>query len=48
MNILPSTSALIAKQRKQMGDYAHNRYLKNIGISFEEAYFLIFGREPKC
>jgi hypothetical protein len=48
MTILPSTEALVAKQRKQMGTYAHNRYLRNIGLSFEEAYFLIFRREPKC
>jgi len=46
--MLPSTKALIAKQRKQMGTYCHNRYLRNLGLSFEEAYFLIFGREPKC
>lgn len=47
MNRLPSTITLVQTQRKQMGEYAHNRYLKHLGLTFDEAYLLIFGREPK-
>lgn len=47
MTILPSTSKLVANQRKQMGDYNYVRFIRNVGLSFEEAYFLIFQKEPK-
>ena len=44
---LESTKSLVSKQRQNMGNYAHTRYLKNLGLSFEETYSLIFGKEPK-
>jgi hypothetical protein len=45
--MLPSTKALISKLRKSMGDYAFVRYQKNLGISFEDCYFNMFGKLPK-
>lgn len=32
--------------RRQMGDILFVRYCRNIGMSFEEAYFEMFGRMP--
>ena len=35
------------KARRQIGDYAFVRYCRNIGISFEDCYVLMFGKEPR-
>ena len=45
--MLPSTQKLVTKLRRQMGDHAFVRFARNLGLSFEETYFLIFGVEPK-
>jgi len=45
--MLPSTHKLVTTLRQQMGDYAFIRYCKNLGIDFEDAYFLMFGVMPK-
>jgi hypothetical protein len=44
--MLNSTQKLIAKLRRQMGDYNFVRYQRNLGISFEDAYFHMFGKLP--
>lgn len=35
------------KKIKQFGRWAGVRYLRNRGIRFEQAYFIIFGRMPR-
>lgn len=35
-----------AKMLKQIGLYAFVRYCRNIGLEFEDAYFLVFGKYP--
>lgn len=40
------TSSTVSKLRKQYGDYAFVRYCRNIGMSFEETYFEMFGKMP--
>lgn|GEM_PF-3243902 len=32
---------------KQFGTWAGVRYLRNRGIPFEQAYFILFGRAPR-
>lgn len=35
------------KMLKQMGAYSFIRYCRNIGMSFEETYFEMFGKLPE-
>lgn len=44
--MLPSSKALITKLRRQMGDYMFVRFQRNLGISFEDCYFNMFGKMP--
>lgn len=32
---------------RQMGRYCFARYCRNLGMTFEETYFEIFGRMPR-
>ena len=41
---------LIAHYRaklRRMGRWMRPRYLRNQGVAFEDAYFIIFGRAPR-
>ncbi len=38
---------LISLYLRQWGTYAFARYCFNLGIEFEDAYFMIFGKEPR-
>lgn len=37
----------VIAMRHQMGDYAFVRFMRNLGIDFEDAYFYMFGRAPR-
>ena len=45
--VLPSTSALVQRLSQQLGDYAFPRFLRNLGIDFDDAYLFIFGKAPR-
>ena len=45
--MLSCTQKLVAKLRKQMGDFMFPRYCRNLGIDFEDTYFMMFGRMPR-
>ena len=36
------------KKINQMGRWTGARWLRNKGISFEQAYFILFNRQPKA
>jgi len=39
--------AYYRRKIKQIGTWTGVRYLRNRGIPFEQAYFVIFGRAPR-
>jgi hypothetical protein len=39
-------ASTVARMRRQMGDYLFIRYCRNIGMTFEETYFEMFGKMP--
>jgi hypothetical protein len=39
--------AFYRRKIKQFGTWAGVRYLRNRGVAFEHAYFILFGREPR-
>lgn len=40
--------AFYRKKLKQFGQWAGVRYLRNRGVTFEHAYFIVFGRLPRA
>jgi hypothetical protein len=46
-NIHAHQMRLAHQIKRQMGDYAFVRFARNLGLSFEETYFLLFEVEPK-
>jgi hypothetical protein len=39
--------AFYRKKIKQMGRWTGVRWLRNKGIAFEQAYFILFDRQPR-
>lgn len=39
--------AFLRKKVRQMGRWAGVRYLRNQGVAFEDAYFILFDRQPR-
>lgn len=39
--------AFYRKKVKQMGRWTGVRYLRNRGVSFDHAYFILFDRQPR-
>jgi hypothetical protein len=41
------TIAMYRKKVRQIGNWAGVRMLRNKGIRFEDAYFILFNRQPR-
>jgi hypothetical protein len=39
--------SLYRAKMRRMGRWMFPRYLRNRGVSFEDAYFIIFNRQPR-